>query len=365
MPELLDRLSAANVLLVHGPRSFEVSGASRMLAHIGPRIRVRHWDEFSPNPDAGDLERGLAVVRSVRPDIVIGVGGGSSMDMAKLLCALEDAPAHDLDALIKAEIPVSARRMRLALVPTTAGSGSESTHFAVVYIGDVKYSVAGPALLPDIAIIDPALSESTSLYQRAASGMDAIAHGVESLWAIAGSPESRNLALRGLRLLLSAIEDFVKDPLPGSAAAMAMGSHLAGGAINTSKTTAAHALSYGITRRYGVSHGHAVSLTLGAFMDAHAQAQAADLRSPDRLSAHRQAMEDIAGLLGASDPSESGRRFTDLARRVGLPMGLSAIGVTRPSEIRGLAMAVNGQRLANNPVRFSVDELAGLLTRWC
>lgn len=363
MPELLDRMCAARVLLVHGSQSFEVSGASRMLERLTPRIQVWHWDGFAANPEFRDLKRGLSLVRSIGPDTVVGVGGGSAMDMAKLLCALEDEPAPGLEARIRSGALVEARRMRLVLAPTTAGSGSQTTHFAVVYIGDDKYSVAGPALLPDVSIIDPSLSESASRYQRAASGMDAICQGIESLWAVSGSPESRSFALRGLRMVLPAAEDFVRDPHAGSAVAMAVGSHLVGRAIDVSKTTAAHALSYGITRWHGASHGHAVALTLGAFLDVHARAQASSLIPPVSLSAHRQALDDIAMSLGASTPADAGWRFIELGQRLGLPMKLSEIGVKSTSEVRRLAAAVNGQRLQNNPVSFSVDELAGILAR--
>ncbi|KMS72077.1 alcohol dehydrogenase [Streptomyces viridochromogenes] len=363
VPELVEGMSAGRVLVVHGARSFEASGAARMLSAFGPRTRVRRWHDFSPNPDIRELEPGLALVRDLRPDTVVGVGGGSALDMAKLLCALADVPPGDIEERIRSGAAIDRRRMNLVLVPTTSGSGSEATHFAVVYIGDDKFSVAGAALLPDAAVLDPALSESGSAYQRAASGMDAVAQGIESLWAVHARPESRGLALRGLRLLLSAIVDFVSSPHAGAARSMTVGSHLVGRAINLSRTTGAHALSYGITRRYGVSHGHAVALTLGAFLDAHARAGSSDLQPAVRSSAYRRALDDIAGLLGAPGPAESGRCFVALARRLGLPMSLSEVGVRSPAEVRGLAAAANVQRLGNNPVRFSPNELTELLLR--
>lgn len=362
VPAMLETLSADKVLIVHGRRSFEESGASTMLASFGRRTRVWQWHGFSPNPDIRELEQGLARVRELRPDAVVGVGGGSAMDMAKLLCVLEAVPPADLAEHIRSEVAMDARRMKLVLVPTTAGSGSEATHFAVVYIGDDKYSVAGQAVRPDAAVLDPALSESGTAHQRAASGVDALSQGIESLWAVQGDQESRALARRGVRMLLSGIDDFVLSP-HAAARPMTVGSHLVGRAINISRTTGAHALSYALTRRYGLSHGHAVALTLGAFLDAHARASASDLQSAARLSTHERALDDIAGLLGASSPVESGRRFVALARRIGLAMSLSDVGVTSAAELRGLAAAVNIQRLRNNPVRFSRDELTDLLKR--
>ncbi|MEX0168996.1 phosphonoacetaldehyde reductase [Streptomyces sp. LMG1-1-1.1] len=363
LPELVEGLGATRVLVVHGARSFEASGASRMLESFGPRTLVRRWHDFSPNPAVDDVARGLDAVRELRPDAVVGVGGGSAMDMAKLLCVLDGVPRADLEDRIRSGPATDTRRMKLALAPTTSGSGSEATHFAVVYVGDAKHSVAGPALLPDLAVIDPALTESGSPHQRATSGADAVAQGIESLWAVDGDDESRSLARRGLRLLLAGIEEFVAAPHAGVARSMAVGSHLVGRAINRSKTTGAHALSYRLTSRYGVSHGHAVALSLGAFLDAHAQADASDLRTSVRPSEYRRALDDIAGVLGASGPAESGSRFVALAHRIGLPMRLSDVGVRTEPEVRGLAAAVNAERLRNNPVRFSQDELADLLMR--
>ncbi|MGW7259950.1 phosphonoacetaldehyde reductase [Streptomyces sp. NPDC054834] len=363
VPQLVEGLPANKVLVVHGARSFAASGASRMLTSFGRRTRVRCWHDFSPNPDIHELAQGLEVVEEMRPDAVVGVGGGSAMDMAKLLCVLEGVPRADLGDRVRSGAGTDVRRMKLVLTPTTAGSGSEATHFAVVYIGDEKYSVAGAGLLPDVAVIDPALSESGSAYQRATSAADAIAQGIESLWAVHGSRESRSLALRGLRLVVAGVEEFVAAPHAGAARSMAVGSHLVGRAINRSRTTAAHALSYRMTCRYGVSHGHAVALTLGAFLDAHARAGAADLRPSVRLSEHRRALEDIAGVLGASCPAESSRRFVALGRRIGLAMSLPEVGVSTASEVRELAAAVNTERLRNNPVHFSGNELTDLLTR--
>jgi alcohol dehydrogenase class IV len=142
---------------------------------------------------------------------------------------------------------------------------------------------------------------------------------------------------------------------------MAIGSHLAGRAIDVSKTTAAHALSYGITKRYGLSHGHAVAMTLGAFIETHAEATAERLQPAVSPAMHAEAMHDILTALGAVDPADARARFTALAERVGLTMGLDRIGAGDRAALDTLADAVNVERLGNNPVRFSRLELVSLL----
>jgi alcohol dehydrogenase class IV len=304
------------------------------------------------------------MVEDFRPDLVLGVGGGSALDTAKLLCAFAGLtdPAK-LAAAVRAGDRITGRDARLVLVPTTSGSGSEATHFAVVYLGEEKFSVAGDPLRPDVAILDPALSLSGSAYQRATSGIDAVAQAIESLWAVGATDRSRRWARHALRLLLPAIESYVNQPTAAAARAMAIGSHLAGRAIDISKTTAAHALSYAITKRYGVSHGHAVALTLGGFIEAHAEPPAGSMQPGVDPSAHRRAIAEILHRLGAADGAGARERFQALLARLGLAPRLSQAGVTTVESRRALVRAVNAERLGNNPVRFDQAGLAAIADR--
>lgn len=359
-PEVVAQAGWRRVLLVCGRRSFEASGAARMLPALAQVAQVRRWSDFAPNPDAAELAQGLEIMADFGPDLVLGVGGGSPMDMAKLLCAYADTGGAGLAGAIRAGGPVTSRRVGLVLAPTTSGSGSEATHFAVVYLDGEKFSVAGPALRPDVAILDPGLSSSGSAYQRATSGVDAVAQAIESLWATGATPTSRRWARHALRLLLPAIESYVHRPDDRSARAMAIGSHLAGRAIDISKTTAAHALSYGITQRYGVSHGHAVGLTLGAFLAAHDPATGPRLRPGLDPRAHAAAMAEIYHRLKAANGAEARARFEALMAAIDLTPHLSEVAAT-PAERAALAEAVNVERLSNNPVGFTQAELARLV----
>jgi alcohol dehydrogenase len=350
-PEVVSSLGARRVLLVCGRRSFEVSGAASVLPALQRAVQLRRWSEFAANTDAGDLVRGLAVVDEFRPDLVLAVGGGSAMDTAKLLTGYagitDPAKLHEA---IRAGDRIPHREQALVLAPTTSGSGSEATHFAVVYIGDDKYSVAGDPLRPDAVILDPALSRSGSRYQKATSGIDAVAQAIESLWAVAATDRSRRWARHALRLLLPAIEPFVDTGEEPAARAMAIGSHLAGRAIDISRTTAAHALSYAITKRYGVSHGHAVGLTLGAFIEAHAA-----------VPQLRPVMDEIVDRLGGTDGGSARERFQALLERLGLASRLAEVGCTTSEQRRELAAAANVERMGNNPIRFDEAGLVALL----
>lgn len=362
-PALVKELGAERVLVVCGTRSFEASGAARMLPALQQVADVTRWSDFSPNTSSTDLERGLAVIQADDPDLVLGVGGGSAMDIAKLLCAYDSVPVDEVRDAIRSGATITARRRALVLAPTTSGSGSQATHFAVVYIGDDKYSIAGPAMYPDRIVLDPQLAASGSPHQRATSGIDAICQAIESLWAVAATESSRRRARYALHYLLPSIERFVHVADPSSTRAMSIGSHLAGQAIDTSKTTAAHALSYGITKKYGVDHGNAVALTLGAFIDAHDGVRRNELQPSIDPEMHRRVMDQIRAALGVERPGQAQARFASLLQSLGLASSLADIGVDNEPAIRALVASVNTERLGNNPVRHTDASLMRVLHR--
>jgi alcohol dehydrogenase len=362
LPEVVAELGGRRVLLVCGRRSFEASGAAEVLPAIEEVATVQRWDDFAPNTDADDLGRGLEVLDLFDPDLILGVGGGSAMDMAKLLTAYGgQVRGRDVVDVVRAGGRIDARSRSLVLVPTTSGSGAETTHFAVVYTGHVKHSIAGPAMLPDRIVLDPALTLSGSDHQRATSGIDAVCQAIESLWAVGATDESRTFAREGLRVLLDHLEHFVRAPDLDAATGMSLGSHLAGRAIDVSKTTAAHALSYGLTKRHDLSHGHAVATSLGPFLEAHAAA------TPDRLQpgvapeTHAAAVTDVLDALGATDGPSARAAFVALVERIGLEPRLSHLGVADDEERAALVATVNLERLGNDPVRFDADDLTAIL----
>jgi alcohol dehydrogenase class IV len=231
----------------------------------------------------------------------------------------------------------------------------------VVYIGHDKYSIGGEGMRPDAIVLDPALSVSGSAYQRATSGIDAVCQAIESMWATGATDRSRHFAQVALRTLLPAIEAYVNVGDPDSARAMCIGSHFAGRAIDISRTTAAHALSYGITKTYGISHGHAVAMTLGSFLEAHAEATPDKLRDEIDPAAHAAAMAEVLFALRAGSGADAGRRFVKLMESIGLNPSLAAAGAGTSAERRRLAAAVNAERLANNPVAFGQRQLAEIV----
>lgn len=352
LPRVVRDLGLNRLLLVTGKSSFTASGAADVLPALGAVATIQQWSDFSPNPSVEDVISGVGQAQSFKPDGIIAIGGGSALDMAKLLSAFVGLDPDEIRAAIRTNT-VAERSPALILIPTTSGSGSEATHFAVVYIDKEKYSVAHQSLLPDFVILDPSLTESASAYQKATSVIDAFAQAVESRWARGGTDTSRSFADAALVDLSSSASQFVQGDSPASVLA-ARGSYLAGRAIDVSKTTGAHAMAYGLTSRHGVSHGHAVATTLGAFARVHAAAAAREGGDLERN------LESIAGLIGADGAQGVGDRLDQIAGQLGLELKLEALGVPR-TDLAVMAGEVNQERLANNPVGLSESELVELL----
>lgn len=255
-----------DVLLVTS-EGFLKRGMLDRLAQCMPDRRIRA-QVATPNPDLHELEGVIRLLRGRRPHLILGLGGGSALDTAKVL-ALLLAPSSEqsLESLLDIRLPASiAARLPLVLIPTTAGTGSEVTPFATIwnFRSGRKYSVDSDQLVPDLALLDASLTHSLSRDTRLWAGLDTVSHALESLWNHRATAQSRECAYRALRHSIQAQPEFAStQPMNPSACAQAQqASAWAGLAIAETRTALAHSISYPLTARYGVPHGLACSFTL-------------------------------------------------------------------------------------------------------
>ena len=251
----------------------------------------------------------------------------------------------------------------LVAVPTTSGSGSEATHFAVVYIERKKYSVAHRSLRPSVAIVDPLLTYGLSPRLTAIAGMDALCQAIESLWSVGSCAESESWASEAVTLIMAILEVAVLKPTPASRESMSRAAHLAGKAIDITKTTAPHALSYALTTEYGIPHGHAVALTLGSLLEFNFNVSDENSNDSRGASHVREVLKTICSLMGARDCAESRESIGRLMDSIGLETHLGPLGITTPLMCATLAARVNPERLANNPRLATREQLSELLAQ--
>ena len=280
-------------------------------------------------------------------DVIVAVGGGTVLDTAKAVLALACDPSNALE-YVRGEQSFRALNTPLVAVPTTGGSGSEATSTAVVYVGMKKYSLSQVALLPGVAVLDPSLTYGLPARVTATAGFDALAQAIESMWSVKSTNESRGYAREALKLAWDHLARAVQAPSHKDRAAMILAAHLAGKAINISQTTAPHALSYALTVRFGVAHGHAVGLTLPTLLSYNSQVTGEDVQDDRGVEHVRTQMEAVVTALGAASPAKARVHLENLLDAIGLERRLGRLGISA-ADCEMLAREVNEQRLANNP----------------
>lgn len=353
--QIIEKHHAQKVLAVTGKTSFKKSGASQALNQYLEGREIIRFSDFDVNPRLEDALAGIKIVKQNNPDIIIAVGGGSAMDMGKLIATLSAQAHGDFKQIIKT-CDITCKGLPLVAIPTTAGTGSEATHFAVVYVQGKKYSLADPTILPDYAIVDANLTANTSPYQAAASGMDALCQAVESYWSVNATKKSKLYAGQAIKMILPAIRDAVWKKDEEAQQAMALAANIAGKAINITKTTAPHALSYPITTHYGLPHGHAVALLLGKFFIIND----AGIGTPRdmRGSAYiENTFKALYRLLGGNNALSCAEKWYQLMRDIGLSTDMSKLGVVSKKDFHLILNNVNMERLGNHPIYFNDNDL--------
>ena len=339
-----------SILLVTGKQSFESSGAKHVCLKLFKSQQVVQFMDFEVNPKINDAIKGAELAKEHAVDVIISIGGGSVLDTAKLVKAFYHARGNEV-ALVKGLDHVADPSIPLIAVPTTAGSGSEATHFAVVYIGSEKYSLASQCLLPDAVVLDGSLVKSSSKYLKTCNALDAMAQAIESFWAEGATSESRKFALSAIELGWKIFGEFISEKCSAvTAQQMIEAANQAGRAINVSKTTAPHAWSYAFTSLKGIPHGHAVWLTLPTIFELHYE------RSRDRDPYFRSNMNQLCKALNLEPKSEKSSQL----RRYLLDFGIAydfAHLKTDVSERKALSSSVNMERMKNNPISFSTEEI--------
>ncbi len=360
IPPKLQQLGAESVFLVADPVAYERSGARAILEPLLASYRVAIFSDFEPNPKFNDVQAGLAQFRKTRSSVVIAIGGGTAIDIAKLIAACANE-SSDLESIINRKSPFAGKDIPLIAIPTTSGTGSEATQFAVVYIDGVKYSLDHPKLMPAYCVLDPQLSFNLPARMTVQTGLDALCQAIESLWSVRSSENSVRDATQAARLVLTHLPTAVHAPTHAARVAMCRASHLAGRAINQTRTTACHAVSYALTSDYGIPHGHAVALTLGAMLVHNAGVQDDDSNDPRGAPFVRQSISRILELLDCPTPAAARQRLEHFVESLGCETRLSQLGIHGTDAVWSLVRKVNTERLQNNPRQLTDDQLFSLL----
>ena len=342
----LKEKNAKKIFLVTGRNSFYVSGSQNYLTPLLNKFDSVKFNDFEDNPQLKDVFRGIELFKSEGCDCCISVGGGSVIDMAKLVCSLVNEDVMKIPEKIRTNTISNKRHAPLCVIPTTAGSGSESTHFAVIYIDHQKYSLAHPSILPDLVNLNANLSYSMSPYLKAITGLDALSQSIESFWSKKSTAQSRIYSSKAIDLLWNNLKQSVLDNNYEAHKKVVQGSHLAGKAINIAKTTAAHAFSYFFTTHHNIKHGHAVSLTIGKIY----QFNKSHVQYSDKATNK---------LLGIEEDSIS--VIENFISDLNIELDFSKLNININKEMPRIKSEINLERLNNNPFEINETDFENIL----
>jgi alcohol dehydrogenase len=346
---LARELNFHRTLLVADPgmvKAGHVAQATRCLEEAG--IDVTPYHDFGENPDSAMIEDGRRFVEPLDVDSIVGLGGGSSLDCAKGInfVLTNGGSIGDYRGYGKVRTPL----LPMIGIPTTAGTGSEAQSYAVVSDAatHMKMACGDPSAAVRIAILDPELTFTAPRHVTAMAGFDAIAHAVETAVTIRRTPLSDAFSHRAWGLLADAYERVLLYPSDADArAAMQLGSHFAGIAIEQSMLGAAHACANPLTARYNLAHGLALAMLLPHVVRWNAgvalEGYAALIGSPRRRARDEDAADSLA------------LRLEDLALAGGLAMKLSGSGVEERALPELAAQAASQWTGTFNPRPFDAE----------
>ncbi|NNU90089.1 iron-containing alcohol dehydrogenase [Anoxybacillus sp. CHMUD] len=354
------RLGATNVFIVSDPGVMEAGWLDvivRSCRQAGLSYTTFH--DITINPKDKEVEKGCRIYLENECDAVIGVGGGSSIDVAKAIAILvtNGGRIHDYEGVDKIRYPLPPQVM----VPTTAGSGSEVSQFSVIVDTETekKMTIISRSLIPDIAIIDPETLSTKSPHLTASTGLDVLTHGIEAYVSLAATPLTDVHAKNAISLVAEYLRPSVASKMNLEAKInMAMACLQAGLAFSNAILGAVHAMSHAVGGKYNLLHGAVNSILLPHVMEYN-------------LLANPKKFADIALFLGVDirgmSNMEAGNKAIEhvkqLTMDIGTPQRLADIGVEKDQLKKMSVSAFHDACMITNPRDVTIEDIEGLFRK--
>lgn len=354
--QLADELTRLNVdhpLIVTDAALVKSGTVELALAHLGGR-NYQIFDRVLPDPEIAIVEDCMRVYREGGHDGLIGLGGGSAIDIAKSVGAYAGYHGALEDLFGSDQVP--RKGPPLIAIPTTAGTGSEVTNVAILSDkqAQLKKGIVSDYLLPDVALVSPQMTLTCPRSVTAASGVDAMVHAIEAYLSLNASPITDALAIGAIKLIATALPKAYANPSNLQAREeMATASLMAGMAFGNAGVGAVHALAYPLGGRFNIAHGVSNALLLPYVMNWN------KIACVERMQEIAVAMGvNVTGLSLIEAADKAVAAMTDLCAAVEIPAGLSSFGVPLDAIPSMAEEASNTERLMrNNPRRLSAIDI--------
>lgn len=355
--KLIKILKNKKVLIITGKNSFTKSGAKKKYKFL-KKYQTHFYFKKNFIPEIKELKKIINLITKFRPDYILSIGGGAVLDLAKSSNFLWQVK-NIKDCIINSNYKKQKNFCPLIAIPTTAGSGAEVTSNAVIYINKKKFSVEHENIKPKNFLLDANFVKGNSLNLKNSSGFDAIAQAVESLISMKSNKKSIQFSVKSLEYSLKNYLGYVNKPNSVNSKNMLLASNLSGKAIDITKTTAPHALSYPFTARFNISHGHAVSLTFTEFLkfnfeNSHFSKAGFSLK---------ERMKILLKLSGTQNLYELIKFFRKIQKVAKLENDFKKLNINVEKNLSVILRDINLSRLSNNPVPVSQETIKRILLK--
>lgn len=374
------------VMIVTDESMVKLGFARRIIDQLNRRKNKVQYEVFAgvePNPDIKTVKRGLEIMNTFKPNAIVALGGGSPMDAAKIMWLFYERPDADFTELVQkfadirkrtVKFPHLGQKAKFIAVPTTSGTGSEVTPFAVISDkeNDKKYPLADYAITPHVAIVDPVLVQTVPARPTASTGMDVLTHATEAYTSILANDYTDGLALRAIKLVFENLEKSVKEFDKDAREKMHNASCLAGMAFANAFLGISHSMAHKIGGKFHTIHGE-TNATLLPYVIKYNGTRPGKVSLWPKYE-HYQADErfqDIARMLGlkADTPEQAVDSYAqavfELGKRVGTPMCFRDHGVDYEAfkaALPTLAMdAYEDQCTPANPRLALIKDMEGIM----
>jgi len=356
--KFIDDKGFKKIFVLCGKKSFVTSGAEIFFKKLLSTKETKLFYKESEIPILEELIKIIKTIKSFKPDLILAVGGGAVIDYAKI-ANIVDVRDDLADLIINYNYPFIKKYTKLAVIPTTAGSGAEVTSNAVIYVNKIKYSFESELLIPDNFFLIPEFLMSAPNKIKASAGFDAIAQALESLVSKKSNNQSVEYASKSLKISVNNYISFLNNPNLKNATEMSIASNLAGKAISISKTTAPHATSYPFTSLFNISHGHAVGLFFENFFKFNFD----NLKRSETSFDLKKRFDLIFNLLDVKNINNFNSKITLMKKKAKLEDNLGILNININQEAEKIIKGINLLRLGNNPIKISEKDIYKIITK--
>ncbi len=355
------KIRSKRIVIISGINSYKKINGQNFINKVfkdKQNLEIFYFFKKNVYPDLLELKKIINFLNKIKPEIILAIGGGSVIDYAKI-ANLKDLSSNTKERILLQKYNCSNNLSYLIAIPTTAGSGAEITSSAVIYINKKKFSVEGSGLSPNKFFLIPELIIDNNKKLKSASGFDAISQSIESIISVRSNKKSIFFAKKSLEFCLPNYLKFFNKPSYTNCSLMSLGAMYSGKAINITKTTAPHAVSYPFTSIYGLSHGHAVSLTLEKFIKFNFE----NMKYSHTTFNLEDRYKILFNIFKAKNISELVKKINYLKKNSKLEDNFKKLNIDMIKDYSKILNGVNLKRLSNNPIKLSRNDLKNILLK--